>query len=82
VARDGIEARTVAPRSAPELASALRHLLDHQGEADTLGSQGLKRVTNLFSRESFLESTLGIYLEAIEARRRIVKSQRITADIS
>jgi glycosyltransferase involved in cell wall biosynthesis len=82
VARDGIEARTVAPRSALELASALRHLLDHQGEADTLGSLGLKRVTNLFSQESFLESTLGIYLEAIETRRRIVKSQRITADIS
>ncbi|EWY36493.1 glycosyl transferase [Skermanella stibiiresistens SB22] len=69
VARDGIEALTVTPGSAPELSHALGHLLDHPDAAAAMGRRGRERAEDLFGLKGFLDHTFDTYRRALEGRR-------------
>jgi len=53
VARDGMEAVTVAPGSVDELTAAIDKLLNNPEFSRALGEQGLKRVKQEFASETF-----------------------------
>jgi len=74
VARDGLEAVTVAPGAVDDLASAVGMLLDDKEKAATLGSAGLRRVADQFGLADFLTNVLAVYRQAVLARQPPVRS--------
>lgn len=69
VARDGVEAVTVAPGAVDDLARALGQLLDDNVRAARLGNAGLQRVADQFGLEGFLADVLTVYRQAVLARQ-------------
>ena len=69
VARDGVEAVTVAPGAVDDLARALGQLLDDDARAARLGSAGRQRVADQFGLTDFLAGVLAVYRQAVLARQ-------------
>jgi rhamnosyl/mannosyltransferase len=69
VARDGLEAVTVAPGAVDDLARALGQLLDDNVRAARLGSAGRQRVADQFGLADFLAGVLAVYRQAVLARQ-------------
>ena len=69
VARDGVEAVTVAPGAVDDLARALGQLLDDDARAARLGSAGRQRVADQFGLTEFLAGVLAVYRQAVLARQ-------------
>lgn len=68
VARDGREALTVAPDSVPELAAALRRLLDDAALSRELGRNGRQRIVETYSEPTYFAHMLRVYRSAAAAR--------------
>lgn len=68
VARHGQEALTVAPGSVPELAAALRTLLEDEALCVRLGRNGRQRVAETYSEPAYLARMLQIYRAAVVGR--------------
>ena len=68
VARDGKEALTVAPGSAPELAAALRTILEDEALCRELGRNGRQRVVEAYSEPAYFARMLQVYRSAATAR--------------
>jgi glycosyltransferase involved in cell wall biosynthesis len=66
---DGETGRLVPPDDAAALATALTDLLDHPARAAAMGAAGRKLALAEFSVERMAERTVGVYEEALSARR-------------
>ena len=60
----------VAPKSAPEIADAVVHLLASPQTARTMGLQGSDRVRRLFSLDACVEGHIRVYRAALRAGQR------------
>jgi rhamnosyl/mannosyltransferase len=69
VARDGLEALTVAPGDTEQLSRALTRLLDDPAFARKLGTSGAARAFGEFDEKLFGSRMRDIYRQAIDARR-------------
>ncbi|MDH3377333.1 MAG: glycosyltransferase [Gammaproteobacteria bacterium] len=63
VARDGLEALTVATENSVELANAINRILDTPEIAAALAARGLDRVQSKFDRKHTNERIFGLYTE-------------------
>jgi glycosyltransferase involved in cell wall biosynthesis len=69
VARDGIEAITVAPSDPAALATAIRRLLDDTLLAKRLGQAGLMRAQAKYGQDTFVSRVKRVYIDARAGRR-------------
>jgi rhamnosyl/mannosyltransferase len=69
VARDGIEAITVAPSNPAALATAIRRLLDDTLLAKRLGQAGLMRAQAKYGQDTFISRVKRVYIDARAGRR-------------
>ena len=69
VARDGLEALTVAPNDASALAAAIGRLLNDDVLAAKLGAAGSQRIKDEFDQQSFIRRVHAVYDE-VHPRRR------------
>jgi len=74
VARDGVEAVTVAPGAVDDLANALEQLLDDDVRAAKLGGAGQQRVADQFSLTGFLAGVQAVYRGAVHARQPFARN--------
>ena len=70
VARNGQEALTIPALDSTALTQAIRYLQENPAEAIRLGNQGKSRVQQVFSQDRFLQDTLKLYQEVVDARHR------------
>ena len=69
VARDGLEALTVAPGDTNALVSALQVLIADDELANKLGSAGFQRARAEYDQSRFLARVGEVYKEAVRQRR-------------
>jgi glycosyltransferase involved in cell wall biosynthesis len=76
VARDDLEALTVAPNDSQALSKALNRILDEPALAERLGAAGRQRAMSEFDQAAFRARMTAIYEDAVRTRKDRLAARR------